>query len=163
MSRFGHCLTDQEIASQLANLLNQHNQLSYRRDGESILQGRPFYLVETHGRQLLGAIGIDRQAYTLTEIKHLVVTPQWRKKGVGKFLVQRALRMVNTPLAYATIRKDNQASLGLFQGAGFARAGEYRAGKHQILLLMRVNERWTEEKGYSPTSVASIPPLSSLL
>lgn len=166
---FYFTLTHQQIAYQVAALINCHNGLSQRKSVADVQTGRTDYVVETHGQWVLGAIGLDRQSYTFTEIKHLVVHTEWRGKGVAKLLLKRALAIVSTKMVYATVREDNEASLKLFESFGFRRSGDYSAIDHRVVLLVRVGPQWKQVKSDSKshwldaeTSVAEIKQLTSL-
>ena len=139
---FVRSISDRSVARQLAALLNQHNALESRKNAEGVLSSGVRYVVETHGKHLLGACGAHKQSYSFTEIKHLVVHPQWRGKGIGKFLAKRALALVETPLVYATVRENNSSSLGLFKKLGFEVSTHYNTGEHRVVLLTRANATW---------------------
>lgn len=139
---FFHALPNYEIAKQIASLINVHNGLSLKRRSVDIIESRINYVVETHGKLVIGAVGIDRISFAFSEIKHLVVLPEWRRKGVGKFVTKQALDLVETPLIYCTIREDNGASVRLFESLGFTRADKYLAGNHDVVLLTRPAPTW---------------------
>lgn len=153
---FYFTLDHQQISSQVAALLNNHNQLSTRKSTSDILHSKIDYVVETHGKWVLGAIGLDRQSYTFTEIKHLVVHPEWRGQGLAKHLLKRALSVVGTKMVYATVREDNKASLKLFEGFGFRRSGDYYAGDHKVILLVRVSPQWEKIKSASESRWSTV-------
>ena len=146
---FYFTLTHGQIAHQVAALINCHNGLSTRRSVADVQTGRTDYVVETHGQWVLGAVGLDRQSYTFTEIKHLVVHPKWRGKGVARHLLKRALGITNTKMVYATVREDNKSSLKLFESFGFLGSGNYSAGNHRVILLVRVSPQWEQTKSGS--------------
>lgn len=143
---FYFTLTHEQMSHQIAALINCHNGLSTKRSIADIQTGRTDYIVETHGQWVLGAVGLDRQSYTFTEIKHLVVHPEWRSKGVARHLLKRALGVTNTKMVYATVREDNDASLKLFESFGFSRSGNYSADDHRVILLVRVSPQWEQVK-----------------
>jgi N-acetylglutamate synthase-like GNAT family acetyltransferase len=134
------------IAYQIAGLVNTHNRLDSQRSGHDILHGPVNYVVETHGKWVIGVAGLHRQSYTFTEIKHLVVHPDWRGKGLSRFLLQRSLSIVDTKMMYATVRDDNAASLHLFESLGFKNSGGYEAEGHNVILLVKVNPQWQQAK-----------------
>ena len=146
---FYFTLTHEQISHQVAALINSFNGLSMRRTVGDIQHGKTDYVVETHGKWVLGAIGLDRQSYTFTEIKHLVVHPEWRGKGLAKHLLKRALGIVSTKMVYATVREDNEPSLKLFESFGFRRSGKYAAEDHEVILLVRVSPQWEQVKSAS--------------
>jgi N-acetylglutamate synthase-like GNAT family acetyltransferase len=149
---FYFSLDHQDIAGQVATLLNCYNKLGTKKSITEITCGRTNYIVETHGRWVIGAVGLDRQSYTFTEIKHIVVHPDWRGKGIAKHLLKRALDITTTKMGYATIREDNEASLKLFESLGFRNAGDYAAENHRVVLLVRVSPQWEQIKSASKSS-----------
>ena len=152
--QFHHGLKPIDLSEQIASLINTYNDLSFRRTAIDVMNGKVDYVVESHGRWVLGCCGIERLNYQITEIKHLAVHADWRRKGVGRFLVKRALEMCETPLTYATIRAGNEASLALFGSLGFRESATYPTDSHQVALLVRVGPKWKEAKP-SWTSVSS--------
>ena len=146
-----------QISHQIAGLINSYNQLTKKRSGSNIQNGHTNYIVETHGGWVLGAVGLDRQSYTFTEIKHLVVAPEWRKQGIAKHLLKRALGMINTKMVYATIRDDNESSLELFESLGFQRSGDYPTENHKVTLLVKVNSQWEKIKSASQSHWLNSP------
>ena len=149
---FLHGLPNRDIATQIAGLINDYNGLSAKRNGTAILQAQTDYVVETHGKLVLAAVGLNRDSYTLTEMKHLVVRPEWRKKGVAQFVAKRALALVDTPMVYATIREGNIASLRLFEKLGFVNSSEYPTKDHKVVLMTRAAPEWQKKsnQGWKP-------------
>lgn len=148
-----------EIAEQIAGLLNSYNRLAMRRTSPDILQGRIDYVVELHGKMVIGACGLEKQSHSLTEMKHLVVRPDWRGKGVGKYVAQRALSICDTPMVYSTVRADNESSLRLLASLGFQQAGQYPSEGHEVILLVRTTPKWKSKKP-DWKSVSSIEPIT---
>ncbi len=140
----------QDIACQLADLLNTYNRLAGKRHAIDILSSETDYVVETHGKLVIGAVGVRRLSFHVSEIKHLSVRKKWRGKGIGRFLLKRALGMCVTPFAYATIREDNLSSIQLFESVGFSRVGEYDGVGHKVLILTSEISKW------KPTSAPEI-------
>lgn len=149
---FYFSLDHQDIAGQVAALLNSYNRLGTTKSIPDVTSGRNNYIVETHGRWVIGTVGLDRQSYTFTEIKHLVVHPDWRGKGIAKHLLKRAIDITSTKMAYATVREDNKSSLKLFESFGFRNAGDYAAEDHRVVLLVRVSPQWEQIKSASKSS-----------
>ena len=147
---FFHTLPDYEIAKQIAHLVNVYNGLSLKRRSIDIIESRINYVVETHGKFVIGAVGVEKVSFVFSEIKHLVVRPEWRRKRVGQFVTRRALDQVVTPLIYCTIRTDNKASIRLFEGLGFRRVEQYPADGHDVTLLARTSPTW-KKKCSNPT------------
>ena len=131
-----------EIALQLAGLLNTYNGLARKRYAIDVLNSQTNYIVETHGKLVIGAVGIRKLSFHISEIKHLSVHEKWRGKNIGRFLLKRAIALVETPFVYATIREDNSPSIALFESVGFSRAGEYAGVGHKVLIFTREIAKW---------------------
>lgn len=140
--KFHHALRPGDIAEQVASLINTYNGLSYHRTTSDVRDGKVDYVVETHGKWVVGCCGLEKLGYQLTEIKHLAVSKEWRRRGVGKFLVKSILDSCDTPAVFATVREDNKPSLSLFQALGFSPALTYNAEGHTVVLLTRVSPKW---------------------
>ena len=132
----------QDIAHQVAGLLNSYNGLAHKRFAVDVLNSKTNYVVETHGKLVIGAVGLHKLSFHISEVKHLSIRETWRKKGIGRFLLKRAIRLCETPFVYATIREDNLPSIKLFESVGFSRAGEYDGKGHKVLVFIREIEKW---------------------
>jgi ribosomal protein S18 acetylase RimI-like enzyme len=148
---FQRVATDRVIASQVAALLNTHNKLNTKYNVEDILMDKNTYIVETLNHTVLACVQIRKQAYILSEIRHLSVTPAARHQGIGKTLVSSALISSPTPIVYATIRKDNIASIKTFESCGFVKAGIYTTGTRDIFLYVATCQKW-KKKVDNPTN-----------
>lgn len=78
-----------------------------------------YYGAYVDGGQLAGVVGKRFRAWYATELCHLFVTPEYRKKGIGTALVAHALQKVKTPLAWATVILKNKESKQIFLKMGF--------------------------------------------
>ena len=131
-------ISHQEIAKQVAALINSYNSLAMVRTSQGILDGKVNYVVETHGKYVIGVAGIEKVSYQLSELKHMVVHRDWRGKGLGSFVAKRALQICETPSVYATVRTTNKASIRTLEKLEFLRAHEFSADDHTLVMLIRV-------------------------
>lgn len=155
----------QEIAKQVADLINSYNSLATVRTSQGILNGKVNYVVETHGKYVIGVAGIEKVSYQLSELKHMVVHPDWRGKGLGSFVAKRALRICETPSVYATVRTTNKASIRTLEKLEFLRAHEFSVGDHALVMLIRVAPKCvtnTTPKWNSFPETAQINPVQVL-
>lgn len=130
-------ISHQEIAKQVAALINSYSSLAMVRTHQNILDGKINYVIETHGKYVIGVAGIEKVSYQLSELKHMVVHPDWRGKGLGPFVAKRALQICETPSVYATVRSTNEASIRALEKLEFLRAHEFSAGDHALVMLIR--------------------------
>lgn len=160
--RFLHTLGTMDLSEQVASLINTYNGLSFRRTAIDVRDGKIDYVVETHGKWVIGCCGYEKLGYQLTEIKHLAVNKEWRRRGVGGFLIKSVLNLCETPAAFASVREDNKSSLSLFQAQGFTSALSYSTEGHIIVLLTRVSPKWQKVKtDWKPGSFDDQFPLTS--
>lgn len=152
MSYIYHALSADDIVDQIAAMLNTHSDLAMKRIGEDIKRSNVDYIVETHGKYVIAACGMERLNYQITEVKHLVVRHDWRGRGLGHFMVKRVLERINTPLIYATVRRDNLPSLSVFKSAGFEEASTYFNQDHDVVMLSRANQKWTPKPNWKSVS-----------
>ena len=89
-----------------------------------------------------GVIGLLWRSWYLTELRHLYVKPEFRRNGIGKFLVQEAMKKIKTPLACCTVRDGNDESLRLFERVGFSVVRGFINPEtgNRVSLLMRLRE-----------------------
>jgi phosphinothricin acetyltransferase len=90
---------------------------------------RPLWIVETEG-QILGWLGFQsfygRPAYDTTAELSIYVSPDHRRRGIGRVLLQRAIAESSTfgiKTLLGFIFAENQPSLYLFEQLGFQRWG----------------------------------------
>jgi len=147
MANFFTTLPAEEIARQVAELLNAHNQLRKRHTGFSLQALRGAYFVDVVGGQVIGCQAILRENNQLTRLFHLCVHPDWRRRGLARKLKLAALANVGTPYAYVTIREDNAASINLNQSLGFVLVKRESVGDHNVLTLGRMMTNDRQEAG----------------
>ena len=110
----------------------------------AVIQGR-YYMVVEEGT-IKGVVGLLWRSWYLTELRHLYVKPEFRRSGVGRFLVGNALGEVETPLACCTISARNEESAAVFRSLNFLPARRFhneRTGNEVILYL-----RQTQNEAY---------------
>jgi ribosomal protein S18 acetylase RimI-like enzyme len=139
---------NQSQAEQIAHLLNENNRLQSAYTGGKVLQSSATYYPIQLAGFVFGSVAVHRMNFFLTEIKHVVVHPLFRRMGMARKMVEHAVTTVETPIMYATIREDNTASLKLFESLGFVAVQEGNMGDHKLQLLMKQNGN------YKPKTVA---------
>ena len=93
---------------------------------------------------VFGSVCTYRLNFMLTEVKHLVVHPMFRKMGLGKTLINKAIAKVETPIMYATIRESNIASMHIFNAAGFDIISTAKIKDHNTHFLIKNNATYNE-------------------
>ncbi|MDA8091544.1 MAG: GNAT family N-acetyltransferase [Nitrospiraceae bacterium] len=115
-------------------------ELLFAHNPGAVIQGRYYMAVEDG--VIKGIVGLLWRSWYLSELRHLYVKPEFRRTGIGAFLVEKALERVKTPLACCTVREDNEGSLTLFRCEGFIverRFANPETG-NTVALMMRSTE-----------------------
>ena len=87
--------------------------------------GSSLWLAEEGGR-LVGMIAIAKRSEAVAQLRWFLLHPQWRGKGLGKFLLQQALdfcRNWGYQRVFLWTTRDLEAACRLYERAGF-RPGE---------------------------------------
>jgi GNAT superfamily N-acetyltransferase len=125
--------TPEQVASRISELLARNGDgFANGLESTAILDANQrFYVLHVSPRsEIVGTIAIRMST---GEISSLVVDRRFRRMGIGRRLLQHALRL-DIPETYAYVRIGNDASLTLFQSEGFIE--ESRDG-NTILLRRR--------------------------
>jgi GNAT superfamily N-acetyltransferase len=144
MANFYMTLPADEIARQVADLLNANNRLRKVHSAKTILKGAAAYFVDIIGGVVVGCSAIHNESKEVTRQFHLCVHPDYRRRGIARKLKLASLSHVNTPYVYITIREDNVASINLNVSLGFALIKKEWAGDHHVLTLGRLT---SDERG----------------
>ncbi len=117
-NKFKLTLSDRSISGQIAQLLNENNQLINFHNADTIYNDRCEYFIELCGNKVIGCVGLLRDR-AMDKIMHLSVHQNYRRIGIAKRLLHTALTNSNNTLIYASVREENKASLNLFHNHGF--------------------------------------------
>lgn len=137
MAEFYVSISRKEMALQIAALVNNYNRLYKRHTAASILRDRASYFVETIGNKVIGCVGLSRRYPSLSEIKHICVSPTHRKRGIAKKLVNLAIANCDTEYVYMTIRGDNIPSLMTAKSLNFAVIRKDWYSDHHVITVGR--------------------------
>lgn len=136
MANFYISLSNAEIATQIAGLLNQHNKLRKTHNTTTIMYSNANYLVEADRNKIVGCVAVEKKD-NITLIKHVSVHPNYRRMGISSKLINLAINSCNTVYIYMTIRDDNLVSLLMAVKLGFILLKSERAGDHNIITVGR--------------------------
>lgn len=135
MSKFLLTSKNREIAAQIASLLNLGGQLLYGQTEWSILQNPLTYIVEMVNEQIAGVIGAEIKNQQVSELKHLCVHPDHRRKGLGFRLLNRGIEYATTTFVYGTVRSDNAASIRNALRGGLKPVAKHRGRGCEIIVF----------------------------
>lgn len=119
MAEFYVSLSDHEMASQIADMLNRYNRWATRFTAMSLMVTAARYFVELEGSRVVGCASHLHDYPLMSKIQHICVLPQYRGRGIATRLTKMAIVHCDTELVYMTIREDNAASLALARTLGF--------------------------------------------
>jgi RimJ/RimL family protein N-acetyltransferase len=150
MTEFYVSLSREEIASQIASLINRYNKLYRKYSRNKILyNNNTNYFVEIVHNIVVGCVGALKKSHNVTEIKHICVNPAYRRKGIAKKLVNLAIANCDTEFVYMTIRHDNEASLTMAKSLGFVPIKQHWSVDHFVITLGRIKNHgnwWTSNR-----------------
>jgi len=135
MSKFLLTSKNREIAAQIASLLNLGGQLLYGQTEWSILQNPITYVLEMSGEQVSGVMGLEVKTPQITEMKHLCVHPDHRRKGLGLKLLKKGIQYATTDFVYGAIRSDNAVNLRNNFRAGLKPVAKHRGRGCEIIIF----------------------------
>ncbi|MHA1311695.1 MAG: GNAT family N-acetyltransferase [Candidatus Helarchaeota archaeon] len=112
-----------EIASQIAEFLNNYNKLDIILTPKDILKDAINYIyILDNNEKLIGVVKLLKLDWYLGIIKHLSVHPQFRKNGYGTKLLNMAEKRALTQkvrVLQATIKYLDNAGINCFKKSGY--------------------------------------------
>lgn len=136
MSKFMLTTNARDIAGQIAGLLNGAGQLAYFLTPDSILLSPIRYIIEMDGEKVIGLMGLE-QIGNITEMKHLCVHPDYRRRGLGKRLLEKSIQAAQTEFVYGAVRSDNHVNVRNNLRVGMKPIGKKRGRDCQIIIFAR--------------------------
>jgi N-acetylglutamate synthase-like GNAT family acetyltransferase len=105
--------------------------------------GEAFYVARVHGR-LAGVCGMNRDPFvddpTVGRLRRLYVLPEFRRRAVGRRLVERALREATEHFGVVRLRTTDARSAAFFEALGFIRVqGQQSTEDAGIINMVREN------------------------
>jgi len=129
-------LNSRDIAGQVAGLLNSGGQLVYFLTVDSILCNSIGYIIELDGEKVIGVIGLE-QSGNVTELKHLCVHPLYRRRGLGRKLLEKGIMASKTEFVYGAVRSDNHTNIRNNLRVGMTPIGKKRGRGCKIIIFAR--------------------------
>ena len=119
MANFYISLSSDEIAAQIAVLLNLQNRLYRYHSKYTVKRSAADYFVEVEGNRVIGCTALLKEFPTMSKCYHMSISPDRRRRGLASKLLYTAMANCQTDYIYGTIREDNAASLGLVKKLGW--------------------------------------------
>ena len=93
-----------------------------------------------------GCVGLRAMEDGIGEIKRLYVRPEFRRRGLGKMLIRRAL-LEARDIGYHVVRLDTlremSAAIALYTGFGFQEVAPYRRGEPDGICYFELKLLWS--------------------
>lgn len=137
MSKFILTVNANDLAGQVAGLINAGGQLKFIMSRESILHNNIKYLIELHKDKVIGTIGLEKCNQYVTEMKHLCVHPDYRRQGIGRKLLGRGVKASLTEFVFGAIRSDNAVNIRNNLRVGMIPIGKRTKRTYSILIFVR--------------------------
>lgn len=112
-----------------------------RAPGCEIVMDARYYVLMVPEVGRVAAVGLRRLAWFATELKHLVVKPDERRRGYGRAILRLVLERIRTPLCVATVRVDNVHWLRVITEEGFREVETLGSEGSQVHFLVRQKSR----------------------
>lgn len=119
MAHFYITLPTQDIATQVAKLLNMQNKLYKVHNILTVMNSPATYFVEVEGDKVVGCSALLKEHPTLSKSYHTSVLPTHQRRGLAIKLLTTAMENCDTRYIYGTIRQDNVPSIKLVQKLGW--------------------------------------------
>lgn len=142
MSEFYISLPAEEIAKQVAQLVNKYNRLYKRHNVYSIITGPAKYFVEVYGDKVVGCTALQKEESRLSRNFHTCVHPDFRRRGIAKKLKLAALNNCETEFIFSTVREDNTPSVRMNQSLGYLFIRKEWSKDHYVITFGRSTDVW---------------------
>lgn len=115
-------------AEQIAKLLNDRNQLDVQYTAEEVVKYHDDYLFELDNEAVVACVEVKMVQWYQWEIRHLSVSENHERQGLGTRLIHRAEEKAKNGRArivQCTIRVGNEASEQTFRRSGYREACQF--------------------------------------
>ena len=145
MAEFYVSLSHNEMAKQIADLVNTHNQLYKKHTTYSVLNSVARYFVEVVNDKVIGCTALVKEEENLSRNFHTCVSPAFRRKGIARKLKLLAIQNCNTSYIFSTVREDNTPSINMNLSLGYVFVNKIWSKDHYVLTLGRSGEKLNEK------------------
>lgn len=137
MAEFYTTLNNNDIAKQIADMVNRYNKWCISFTEQSVLRCPTRYFVEIVYNKIVGCAGINRESPSTSKLIHICTLPEYRGMGIAKKLSECAIASTDTEYIYMTIREDNIPSIRLANALRFQYFRKHRFMDHFTLSFGR--------------------------
>lgn len=147
MADFYITLPTEDIATQVAKLLNLQNKLYKKHNAYSVMNNVAVYFIEVEGDRVIGCTGLLKEEESLSKSYHTSVLPGTQRRGIATKLMRTAMDNCKTRYIYGTIREDNVPSLRLVQKLGWLMIRKDWSRDHWVITMARNLQSYKHEGG----------------
>ena len=137
MAEFYVSLSNNEMAAQIAGLINTHNQLYKKHTIYSVLNSAAKYFVEVINDKVIGCTALIKEEEDLNRNFHTCVSPEFRRRGIARKLKLLAIQNCDTSYIFSTVREDNIPSINMNLSLGYIFVNKTWSRDHYVLTLGR--------------------------
>ena len=137
MTEFYVSVSHDEMAQQIADLVNTHNQLYKQHTAYSITNSIAKYFVEVVQDKVIGCTALVKEEEKLSRNFHTCVHPSFRRQGIARKLKLLAIQNCDTNYIFSTVREDNQPSINMNLSLGYIFVNKIWSRDHYVLTLGR--------------------------
>lgn len=134
MANFYVSLSDYQISSQIADLLNMYNKLYIEHDSTSIIDSDASYFIEIRNK-VVGCVGLIKEDSNISRLHHICTDANFRNQGIARKLIELAIKHSDTPYVYMSIRADNCVSLQMAINLGFVFIRLQPGNNHYLIIM----------------------------
>jgi len=128
VSALSSLLMTKEEATQIAELLNQRNQLVKQYDGDMVLEKKDNYVFLVENNLVVACAEAKRVQWYQWEISHVSVSEKVEGKGFGsKILLEAESKAIagGAKVLQCSIRSSNERSQNLFLSKGYSKTTSF--------------------------------------
>lgn len=137
MAEFYTSLTSNQMATQIAAMINHYNRWATKFSASSLMVTPARFFTEIYGNRVVGCASHIKVHQLVTKIQYICVLPDFRSRGVAKKLTTMAIDHAATDFVMMTIREDNAASLALARSLNFRQIYKHWFRDHWTLTFWR--------------------------
>ncbi len=128
-----------ELAIQIAELINERNELSVNYDDEKVLASQDNYSYLLDSEDLIACAESKKVQWYQWEICHVSVAKKYEGKGYGTKVLKLAeikAKNGNARILQSTIRSNNVSSIRLFENNNYKRVNDFYNKKTNNLVYV---------------------------
>ena len=138
MSKFIIGINQNNVANQIAKLLNNNNKLKKHYTSSKILSNNVTYYLELGSeKKIIGTVGYSYLSKEFTLIKHLSILEKYRNRGIATSLLKQVINFCTTEYIQMKVRYDNSACLNLAEKFNFVYICHETISDYHVLVLGR--------------------------